>query len=505
MNAINSDKLFETLIQRTIGEDSVLTMGALLAAAIPAGITRYVRAEIIQRLSQDLSHAPHFARTAPPTAGPDAVRDALLAHAAEQYIFPREEFLELLENAARFTENYLCRPRWTLASFLFLDQPAITAENLLRKLEFLTEYAYLPQLLRRVVTHSRKQVITSGECASYVMRIDEAVIREHSPRERALLARPIWQFYLLSPAVENSPIPLRPLLVFLDDKQLTKLREHVEGVWHVRNRTEITLEDFIAVNEDFATGRSSFAELAPVQDVMPEPESTQAPDSTIPPAPIEPVPSEPAPVEPVPPEPSPPEPASPEPSSPGHALQEQAPSEHAPPELTFPGETLPAPGPMAPELRAEEVVNTPVAEAIPPEALPVPDLPGYAEPVAAEEPAVRPDPPPAQNMPPVQESLPFAEPAPAEQRAQNIPSVPSLQDVISDDWRRRFIHVICGKDAEFYDLVIARLDEMSSWPEASAYIRELFEINSIDPFDETAIAFTDVVQQKCDASRTAGK
>jgi hypothetical protein len=144
-------------------------------------------------------------------------------------------------------------------------------------------------------------------------------------------------------------------------------------------------------------------------------------------------------------------------------------------------------------------VGTPAAESLPPETLLIPDLPGYAEPVPAEEPHVK------QEAPPAQESLPFAEPAPAEPVSQDVPPVPPLQSAISEDWRRRFIHVICGKDAEFYDLVIARLDEMSSWPEASAYIRELFEINSIDPFDETAIAFTDVVQKKCDTSRTAGK
>ncbi len=52
----------------------------------------------------------------------------------------------------------------------------------------------------------------------------------------------------------------------------------------------------------------------------------------------------------------------------------------------------------------------------------------------------------------------------------------------------------------FYDLVIDRLDEIHSWPQASSYIRELFEINSIDPFNDTAIAFTDVIQKRCDQS-----
>ena len=123
---------------------------------------------------------------------------------------------------------------------------------LLRKLEYISDYAYLPQLLRRIVTHSGKQVITSHECIAFFTRIDDAVMREHTPRERALLARPIFEFFLLSPDIENKPIALRALLLFLEDKQFGPLREYTEGVWQIRGKSELTMEEFIALNEDFA-------------------------------------------------------------------------------------------------------------------------------------------------------------------------------------------------------------------------------------------------------------
>jgi hypothetical protein len=56
--------------------------------------------------------------------------------------------------------------------------------------------------------------------------------------------------------------------------------------------------------------------------------------------------------------------------------------------------------------------------------------------------------------------------------------------------------VLCDKDEAFYELIIARLDEIQSWSEASAYIRELFDINSIDPFHHVAVTFTDIVQRR---------
>ena len=460
MNATKSDMLLETLIARTIGEESVLAMSVLRTTPVPPGVLRYMHAEILNRLAEDLSHAPHFARVAPPSAGPDAVRDALLTHAAGQYIFPREEFLAMLVNAARFTENYLCRPQWTLSSFLFLDQPAITTEMLLRKLEYISDYAYLPQLLRRMVTLSGKQVITSHECIAHIRRIDDAVIREHTPRERALLAKPIFQFFLLSPDIGNKPIALRALLLFLEDKQFGPLRDYAEGVWQLRGKSEITMEEFIALNEDFAIGRSSFAPTPATAEPPPDPTPEPAPE--------------------------PPEPEilfaatePPEPALPGTPSPETSPFNDPPTETLPPAESVQESLPFVEPPSADPVQQDAVA------VNPVQQEPVAVDPVQQE--SVAGD--------PVQQEPVAGDPAiPAAQ------PYPSLNDMISSTLRRRFINVICGKDAEFYDLVIVRLDEMHSWPQASTFILELFEINSIDPFNDTAIAFTDVIQKRCDQS-----
>ena len=56
--------------------------------------------------------------------------------------------------------------------------------------------------------------------------------------------------------------------------------------------------------------------------------------------------------------------------------------------------------------------------------------------------------------------------------------------------------MLCDRDAQFYDLMIARLNQMGSWQEATGYVREIFEINAIDPFQDEAIAFTDIIQQR---------
>jgi hypothetical protein len=68
--------------------------------------------------------------------------------------------------------------------------------------------------------------------------------------------------------------------------------------------------------------------------------------------------------------------------------------------------------------------------------------------------------------------------------------------MITPEQRRRFITVLCDRDADFYELILSRLNIMRTWNEASAYIRELFEINSVDPYRDEAITFTDIVQHR---------
>jgi hypothetical protein len=93
-----------------------------------------------------------------------------------------------------------------------------------------------------------------------------------------------------------------------------------------------------------------------------------------------------------------------------------------------------------------------------------------------------------EDGPEEQLELPLALPPPVQ--------LPDLTHIITPDQRKKFIAVLCDRDGDFYDLVIARLNEMHRWPDAAGYVRELFEINSIDPFRDEAIEFTDIVQQR---------
>jgi hypothetical protein len=450
MTSFDSDELLRRFTERTIGTDEEIPVARVVQAPIPAGVKAYLRAHLRERLSDELGRTESFSRVR--SLSPSAARlvHLFIEHAADAYVYGREAFQADLENAVHFTENYVCRPRWTLTSFLFHTKDAIPVEELFAKLEYITEYAYLPQLLRRTIVARGMKEIDRAACTELIRKIDAAVVHEHAPRELAALARPLFEFFGTCDPTGNLEIPVRPVLLFFEDKELNSLQDYISGICHFRNRECITPEELAALCDDFLTGG---------KDVPPANEVVELPSEEIVATVV--------------------------------AVQEQTGGE-------LPAETEAKAvegGDRADEAsddgRAEER-----QEQVPVAASGAPGEPGrelfISDPgMDIQATSFVPDtsvPFVPEDGPEEQLELPLALPPPVQ--------LPDLTHIITPDQRKKFIAVLCDRDGDFYDLVIARLNEMHRWPDAAGYVRELFEINSIDPFRDEAIEFTDIVQQR---------
>jgi hypothetical protein len=192
MPAFDSDAILQTLLARTIGTRDTIRVSEVLGSTIPRGVKVYVRADVERRLAAEVERADHMARIGESAFEAAHLRGLYVRHAADAYLLRRDEYGVLLENAVRFTENYLCRPRWTLRSFLFHDAPTLPASTLLARLDWIPDYAYLPQLLTRVITDRKLNGLSDAACSELIAKIDDAVVREHRPRELARLTAPIF-------------------------------------------------------------------------------------------------------------------------------------------------------------------------------------------------------------------------------------------------------------------------------------------------------------------------
>ncbi len=355
------DHAVALLRDRSIAEAPQILLKQALDADMPVGVKHYLLAEVVSFLENDLHHLPQFGRLHPDAPGNARLRLSFLRSLAGAYELSRDQFLELLREAVAFTESFVTRPQWTLESFLFEEEQEITVETMVSRLSYCAEYAYFGRVLEEILARRHAIGITRAEFRTLVSRIDDQIIQQHSPRELALLAKPLFDFLLLKRADLDDPVPLAPLLAFLEDKKLTILKEYLESICRLREMSTITLRQLGQMIEDLETVN-------------------------------------------------------------GAAAAEDHPKDTPPPEGNAP----------------------------PP------------EPIASE--AATP--------------------------------LPDLRSLIGEKQRQRFVRHVFNKDQAYFFGVLATLNTLHAWEEASAYLKQVYAINRLDPFSETVVEFTDVVQRR---------
>lgn len=416
------EELTRAFAERTIADRPAIRLNEVIAASLPRTVTTYLQAEVLRSLEQDLHGGPSLSRIDLESPGIRQLATSFARSMSYAYSFDRETYLQALDDAVHFAANYLFRPRWTLEQFLFEDQPTTTLAALEARLTSVSEYSYLAEILLRILRRRGTREITVEEARTLIARIDDQVVQQHSPRELAHLARPIFTFMLKGEDAADRQIPVEPLLLFFEDKKMSFLRDYLDGIVGIRKVPGLSLADLTTLIEDLYTADSH---------VPGTPERDTPPPATELPVTPESVPTD---------------------------------LDDTPPQPFLPLQVEPGPEEPAVELPADE------------------ETPDEPSPVPPASPA----PPPATANPAL--SLTFA--GMMESRR-----APGLEEAITDQQRKRFIKKIFHRDADYYQTVIAALEEMTDWEQAAAYLQEFYRTNELDPFSGDVVAFTDIVQK----------
>ncbi len=271
-----TETILQTLAGRTIGTRDSIRLAEVMQADIPRSVKAYMRAEVIRWMEKDTASTPALGRIDRTAPGVDRLTKHFLRTIGEHYRFPRDEFLTMLDNAVHFAENYLCRPEWTLASFLYNNAASASPEEIVSRLDYFVEYAYFPTLIERTLGESREP-LSAEAFTGLVASIDDQVVRQHNARELAILMKPIFDFLLLCDAPDDAQIRVKPVIVFLEDKRLRSMRDFIEKVCHNRNTEMIQRSGLAQLLEDLFLGNTSAAEPPEVESPAPSAEEMEPP------------------------------------------------------------------------------------------------------------------------------------------------------------------------------------------------------------------------------------
>lgn len=240
----------QIIVESTINGRDAIRLNDVLSTNLPRGVKAYMTAEAMQLLEGDFRQSRRLSAIAKSIGPTVAAERSLLRSLAMEYVFPRDEYLKVVEDTVHFLENYLCRPRWTLQQLMFENEKAISFETLDRKFERVVDYAYFGLLTARYGRRNEWKEISSEQFQSLVARIDDEIVKQHSPRELALLTKPIFDFLLFGDVSMNRPIPLGAILLFFDDKKMAPAKAYIERICQIRTRTQLSLNELIGMLED---------------------------------------------------------------------------------------------------------------------------------------------------------------------------------------------------------------------------------------------------------------
>ena len=259
---------------RTIGEAESIRLRDILNADLHPALKAYFRARIWQLLQQERQTEVRSKRL--PYALPEVMRlqdqiDILLVY---NYTFGQHDFTLMLDHAVHFQFNFLCRPQWTLLSFIFENQRRRPTSDIRRKLEYCVDYAYYAEIIKRYIDDRGLAELTYEEFGDVLKKIDEEIVARHSSVELALMTRPILRF--IDPAREHgdrpladAKIPINAAIVFFEDKQLNQIKDRLELERDSNGLVEISLRQLATIIERVRTGSES-AEVAFEADHPPE-------------------------------------------------------------------------------------------------------------------------------------------------------------------------------------------------------------------------------------------
>ncbi|HTY10915.1 MAG TPA: hypothetical protein VMF88_07570 [Bacteroidota bacterium] len=253
-----TEQLIATVRQATIGDSKAIGLREIFESNIPSNVKVFFRAEVEWMLYSDEKPQPgssKFNYDLPEITMLKEQINTLLVH---NFVFSKTDFESTLDKCVHFTLNYLCRPQWTLNSFLFEDAVRASTGQILIKLRYCRDYAYFPDILRRYIQQRTVGEMTLEEGRNLVARIDAEVLKNHSSAELARMTQPLYDFigYARSHTMSATArtVPTRALMYFFEDKKMGAMHERLSREREVNNVKEMSYGQLVNLLEKVKTG-----------------------------------------------------------------------------------------------------------------------------------------------------------------------------------------------------------------------------------------------------------
>ncbi len=165
---------------------------------------------------------------------------------AQHARFDQEELAATIDAAVKTRLNMLARPRTTLKWFVFRGEPTRTVREILLRLDYLVDHAYIADGVRawlrsRGAETSPFELVSVVEFERIVEKVDNDAILELSQGQFVSLLDGLFEFFAdANPDLPPECVPTESVIIFLDDKGAVPLSQALERLLYRESLTHVT-------------------------------------------------------------------------------------------------------------------------------------------------------------------------------------------------------------------------------------------------------------------------
>ena len=251
------DRVRKQLKQRLDTRQPSISLAAILANAnIHPSYRAFFRAEAEWWLYEERAlraSNPRFDTSAPELQSVFPKLDELYLASAR---FDHEELNATIDAAVKTRLNFLCRPRTTLKWFVYRGEPTKPLHEVMMRLNYLTDNAYLLDGIRqwaatRPAEASSYEILSVIEFERIVEKVDNDAILDLSQDEFVRLLDGLYGFfYEADPQLPSEAVPTEAVIIFLDDKGAIPISQALERLLYREELRTLTRSKLIDVIND---------------------------------------------------------------------------------------------------------------------------------------------------------------------------------------------------------------------------------------------------------------
>jgi hypothetical protein len=226
-------------------ESAHISIGRLLNSSIHPALIKYCSAEISNQIKKDrekMLHESFFDYTSTEIS---KYMNLIGEEIRKNYKMKGDDLKKLIIKAVSFNANYVVRPGWTLAKFIFNEEKEKSVKEVLNYFNYVYYYSYQIQVLSAFITKRKIDSLSQDEFVMITSKIDKEVVISN---RKEVLKDGVVSIADFFNEGETSKEKASPYLIelYLRDKKFNEAAEVLQNAYAADNKQKQLVREIIS-------------------------------------------------------------------------------------------------------------------------------------------------------------------------------------------------------------------------------------------------------------------